>query len=64
MNQKIKKWREEANMLGDEMEGYAKNYRCEKCDEFYCSHMLKARTQKFKKRCDKEMGKLLLIASG
>lgn len=59
MNQKKKTWHEEANELGDEMEEYAKNYQCKKCNEFYCSHMLKARTQKFKKKCDEEIGKLI-----
>lgn len=64
MKHNEKTWREEAEELGDEMEEYAKNYKCKKCNEFYCSHMLKARTQKFKKRCDRQMGKLIEVISG
>ena len=58
IEQKKKTWHEEAKELGNEMEEYAKKYKCKKCNEYYCSHMLKAMGSKFKKRCDNQMNKL------
>lgn len=60
--EKNKSWGQEADELGNEMEEYAKNYKCKKCSEFYCSHMLKAMASKFKKRSDEHIGKLIETA--
>ena len=63
MEQKSKTWQDNADILTEEMEEYAKNYKCKKCDEYYCSHMLKARAQKFKQRMDDEFSEIISIAS-
>ena len=60
MNQKLKEWRNETDKLSVEMDEWIKNYKCKKCSEYYCSHMIKASAKKFKKKCDEEMSKLLI----
>lgn len=49
----------EDEKLAEELEEYAKNYKCKKCNRFYCSHMLKARGRKFKDKIDSMMIKMV-----
>jgi len=60
-NHSLKKWRRKSHDLGQEMEEYARNYKCKKCSTFYCSHMLKARAQKFKKKIDISISDMIRI---
>lgn len=55
----IEGWEIEAHKLANEMEEYAKNYRCKKCSEEYCNHMLDARAKKFKARIDGSVSQLI-----
>jgi len=48
----IELWRQNARMLAEKLEEYARNYKCNKCSEYYCRHMLAARAKKFKKEID------------
>lgn len=47
--------------LVEELEDYAKNYKCKKCSRFYCSHMLKARASKYKERINEAVKEMFGI---
>lgn len=47
-------WDKEMELISEEMENYAENYKCKTCKEqpefAWCKHLLKARANKFRKR--------------
>ena len=57
-----KKWEKKNDKLVREMEEYAKNYECRKCNDDYCDHMLRARTRKFGKRVERQIDGLIEIS--
>lgn len=59
---KITVWRENGEKIAEEMEEYARNYRCNKCNRFYCNHMLRVRAAKFRRKIDKSMSELIQLA--
>jgi len=55
-------WERRNDKLVKEMEEYAKNYECRKCNEDYCDHMLRARTRKFGKKVERQIDELMEIS--
>jgi hypothetical protein len=55
-------WIKKNDKLSEEMENFAKNFKCSKCNEFYCEHMLHSRARKFKDKIDKELDNLTKIS--
>lgn len=59
MKNKSNVWLKRNERIANEMEKFAKNFRCKKCSEDYCNHMLNVRGRKFKERIDAEFSLLV-----
>lgn len=55
MKHRIKQWENDSQQLARELDDFADNYKCQECDRFYCSHMLRARRKKFRQRIDRNL---------
>jgi len=51
----VESWLERNERLAKEMEAFANKFRCKKCGEYYCEHMLRVRGRIFKDRIDREL---------
>ena len=61
MTNSITSWRERSEHLATELEEYAKNYNCKICNRYYCSHMIAARTRKFRQRIEEMLSGMVAI---
>lgn len=58
----VNRWRKRSEELAVKLEEYARNYKCRKCNRFYCNHMLRARAAKFRRKTDESMSELIQLA--
>lgn len=64
MKTKIIEWDRKSDELVNELEDYAYSYKCKKCDELYCDHMLDARRKKFGKKIKENFMELIQLRQG
>lgn len=55
-------WEEKDNKLCKDMEEFAEKFKCNKCSNNYCRHMLSARGRKFGNKVDNQMENLLRLS--
>ena len=65
MNIKLVEWEKDSEGLCEQLENYAKDYKCKKCPnkdpDFWCQHLLKERREKFRKKIKENLENLSIV---